>query len=60
MQNQELLKITIEEFSRVQQWLFLAEKGSNVYEDIKIRYTELKVLLMSMGVNIAELDKIKE
>ena len=56
----EMLKVSIEEFSRVQEWMLLAEKESNVYKSLRIRYVELKVLLMVSGVNLTELDRIKE
>ena len=58
--EKEMLKVSIEEFSRVQEWMLLAEKESNVYKSLRIRYIELKVLLMVSGVNLTELDRIKE
>ncbi|MCI9101732.1 MAG: hypothetical protein HFG47_00205 [Lachnospiraceae bacterium] len=60
MTEKEMLKVSIEEFSRVQEWMLLAEKESNVYKSLRIRYVELKVLLMVSGVNLTELDRIKE
>ena len=60
MKEKEMLKVSIEEFSRVQEWMLLAEKESNVYKSLRIRYVELKVLLMVSGVNLTELDRIKE
>ena len=60
MTEKEMLKVSIEEFSRVQEWMLLAEKESNVYKSLRIRYGELKVLLMVSGVNLTELDRIKE
>ena len=60
MTENEMLKVSIEEFSRVQEWMLLAEKESNVYKSLRIRYVELKVLLMVSGVNLTELDRIKE
>lgn len=60
MTEKEMLKVSIEEFSRVQGWMLLAEKESNVYKSLRIRYVELKVLLMVSGVNLTELDRIKE
>lgn len=49
MTEKEMLKVSIEEFSRVQEWMLLAEKESNVYKSLRIRYVELKVLLMVSG-----------
>lgn len=60
MTEKEMLEVSIEEFSRVQEWMLLAEKESNVYKSLRIRYVELKVLLMVSGVNLTELDRIKE
>ncbi len=60
MTEKEMLKVSIEEFSRVREWMLLAEKESNVYKSLRIRYVELKVLLMVSGVNLTELDRIKE
>jgi len=36
------------------------EKDSEVYKKMKRRYTALKVILTSSGVNFTELDIIKE
>lgn len=40
--------------------MLLAEKGSEIYKAMKVRYIELKVILTASGVNITELDMIKE
>ena len=37
-----------------------ADKDSETYKIMKIRYIELKVILTASGVNITELDRIKE
>ena len=50
----------VEEFSRLQSYMLLAEKGSETYNAMKVRYTELKIILTSSGVNLTELDRIKE
>jgi CRISPR/Cas system-associated endoribonuclease Cas2 len=60
MTEKEMIKITVEEFSRVQNYMLLCEKNSEAYKVIKQRYTELKVILTSSGVNLSELDIIKE
>ncbi len=59
MQNQEIVKEVVEEFSRIQQWMLLADRDSAVYEAIRIRYYDLKVILASLNVNVAELDRVK-
>ena len=38
----------------------LSEKDSNAYKVMKERYVELKVILTACGVNLTELDRIKE
>lgn len=60
MTEGEMLKLSVEEFSRLQQYMRLTEKDSEVYKAMKIRYIELKVILSSSGVNLTELDMIKE
>ncbi|MBD5554372.1 MAG: hypothetical protein HDQ95_03240 [Roseburia sp.] len=60
MTEGEMLKISVEEFSRLQGYMLLAEKDSEIYKAMKIRYIELKVILSASGVNLTEIDRIKE
>ncbi|MBO5088476.1 MAG: hypothetical protein J6C01_07360 [Lachnospiraceae bacterium] len=60
MTDKELMQKNIEEFSRLQSYMMLSEKDSEVYRVMKIRYIELKVILSASGVNLTELDVIKE
>lgn len=60
MTEKEMIKVSIEEFSRIQDWMQAAEKDSAIYKAIKRRYTELKVMLQAFGINLTELDIIKE
>ncbi len=60
MTDKELMQKNIEEFSRLQSYMMLSEKDSEVYSAMKIRYIELKVILNACGVNLTELDVIKE
>ena len=60
MTEGEMLKLSIEEFSRIQDYMISCEKDSEAYKKIKRRYIELKVILSSSGVNLTELDYIKE
>lgn len=60
MSEKEMLKISVEEFSRVQRYMKLSDKNSEAYAEMKERYVELKVILMASGINLTELDKIKE
>lgn len=56
----EMLKLSVEEFSRVQDYMVTCEKDSETYRRIKRRYIELKVILTASGINLTELDIIKE
>lgn len=60
MTREEMVKNSIEEFSRLQDYMLLVEKESEAYKRMKRRYIELKVILTSSGVDITELDMIKE
>ena len=60
MSKEELMKISVEEFSRLQDWMLTTPKDLESYKSMKKRYIELKVILSSLSVNITELDKIKE
>lgn len=58
--ERELLQKNVEEFSRLQSYMILADKDSETYKAMKVRYVELKVILTASGVNLTELDIIKE
>lgn len=60
MTEKELLQKNIEEFSRLQNYMLSCEKSSETYKLMKDRYIELKVILTVSGINLTELDKIKE
>ena len=60
MTEKEMLKVSIEEFSRVQRYMKLSDKNSEAYAEMKERYIELKVILAASGINLTELDRIKE
>lgn len=60
MTEKEMLKVSVEEFSRLQDYMIECEKESNVYKKMKRRYIELKVILTASGINLTELDIIKE
>ncbi len=60
MTEKELLQKNIEEFSRLQTYMLASEKDSESYKIMKTRYIELKVILTASGVNITEIDRIKE
>lgn len=60
MTEKELMQKNVEEFARLQSHMLLSSKDSEAYKLMKRRYIELKVILTESGVNITELDKIKE
>ena len=60
MTEKEMLKISIEEFDRIQDYMMSCEKDSEVYKKMKKRYMALKVILTASGVNLTEIDYIKE
>lgn len=60
MTEGEMLKLSVEEFSRLQDYMIDTDKDSTAYKKMKRRYIELKVILTSSGVNLTELDMIKE
>lgn len=58
--EKEMIQRNIEEFSRLQSYMIVAEKESESYKRMKDRDVELKVMLTTFGINLTELDKIKE
>lgn len=60
MTEKEIIQKNIEEFSRLHTYMLATEKDSNGYKLMKDRYIELKVILNSFGINLSEIDKIKE
>ncbi|HBI59610.1 MAG TPA: hypothetical protein DDY31_00100 [Lachnospiraceae bacterium] len=58
----DIIRDSINEFSRLQNWMLMAKTNNDMdtYNLMHDRYVELKVTLTSLGVNITELNKIKE
>lgn len=58
----EITQKAIEDFVKVQKNMMLAKKENAVetYANLKEDYISLKALLMVAGVNLSELDKMKE
>ncbi len=58
----EIIKEALNDFQKVQKRMMLAKEENAVrtYADLKDDYISLKALLTSLGVNLAEVDKIKE
>lgn len=61
MSEKEMLKISVEEFSRLQRYMMMiTDKELDVYKAMKERYIDLKVILTASGINLTEIDRIKE
>lgn len=58
----EIVERTIHEFQRVQNHMRNArsENAEKTYEGLKEDYLSLKAVLMSLGVSLTDIDKIKE
>lgn len=62
MNNAEIIKNGMDEFKKIQRYMFLAKKenATETYAELKDEYLLLKALLTSLGVNLTDIDKIKE
>lgn len=60
--NAEIAKDTIEQFKKVQDYMALAkeENAIKTYDKLKKEYLSLKALLNVIGVNLIDIDIIKE
>ena len=58
----EIAKAAIEDFKKIQRYMLLAKKenATETYAELKEEYLSLKAILNVAGVNLAEIDKIKE
>lgn len=58
----EIVERAMHDFSRVQKRMILAKKenATETYADLKDEYRTLKALLNVAGVNLTEIDYIKE
>ncbi len=62
MNSAEIMKNAMDEFKDLQEYMLLAreENAARTYAKIKEQYLVLKALLNSLGVNLTDIDKIKE
>lgn len=62
MNNAEIMKNAMDEFKDIQEYMTLAKEENAVktYAKLKEQYLLLKALLNSLGVNLTDIDKIKE
>ena len=62
MNNAEIIKNAMDDFKKVQNYMLLAkeENAIKTYNVLKDEYLSLKALLNVLGVNLTDIDKIKE
>ena len=62
MNSAEIMKNAMDEFKEIQEYMALAKKenATETYAKLKDKYLLLKALLNSLGVNLTDIDKIKE
>ena len=62
MNGAEIMKNALDEFKNIQEYMMLAKEETAVrtYARLKDQYLLLKALLTSLGVNLTDIDKIKE
>lgn len=60
--NAEIAKDTIEQFKKIQRYMIIAKKENAVetYAELKSEYLSLKALLNVIGVNLIDIDIIKD
>lgn len=58
----EIARDAIEQFQKIQKHMLIAkeEKAVKTYESLKDDYLSLKAILNIAGVNLTDIDKIKE
>lgn len=58
----EITKAAIDDFKEIQEYMLLAkeEKAEKTYAKLKKKYLSLKAILNVAGVNLTDIDEIKE
>ena len=58
----EVIKDALDDFKKIQEYMLLAKKenATETYAKLKDEYLTIKALLNVSGVNLADIDKIKE
>ena len=58
----EITKAAIDDFKKIQKYMLLAKKenAAETYAELRDEYLALKALLNVSGVNLTDIDKIKE
>lgn len=62
MSKEEIMKNAMDDFKDIQEYMILAreENAPRTYAKLKEQYLLLKALLNSLGVNLTDIDRIKE
>lgn len=62
MNSAEIIKNAMDDFKKVQNYMLVAreENATKTYSTLKEEYISLKALLNVLGVNLTDIDKIKE
>ncbi len=60
--NLEIAKTAIDDFKEIQEYMLIAkeENADKTYAKLKKKYLALKAILNVAGVNLTEIDEIKE
>lgn len=58
----EVTKAALDDFKKIQKYMLLAKKenATETYAELKDEYLTIKALLQVSGVNLTDIDKIKE
>lgn len=57
----EIAIAAIDDFKEIQEYMVLAKKNATeTYAKLKRKYLSLKAILMVVGVNLTDIDEIKE
>ncbi|MCI8712171.1 MAG: hypothetical protein HFH23_07810 [Ruminococcus sp.] len=58
----EVTKLALDDFKKIQEYMVLAKKenATETYAKLKDEYLTIKALLNVSGVNLTDIDKIKE
>ena len=58
----EVTKAALDDFKKIQDYMAIARKenATETYKQLKGKYIKLKAILNIAGVNLAELDQIRE
>ena len=62
MSKEEIMKNAMDDFEKVQRCMVLAkeEKATKTYAELKREYLAIKTILQTAGVNLTDIDEIKE